>query len=67
MKIKHTFNTLPRNLSEMADWVICGNCNAEGIVTIGRDDCPNCGKESLAWMDEDNQELPINTEVYKTL
>jgi DnaJ-class molecular chaperone len=60
MTIQHTFKEHPSKTFTIADHVQCTNCEAKGLVTRGREDCPNCKSiGSLAWVDPDNPEVEI--------
>jgi hypothetical protein len=55
-----TFREIPDRLFTHADNVACTNCEARGLVTIGWEDCPNCGRlGTLSWVEEKCQEEAI--------
>jgi hypothetical protein len=55
-----TFREIPDHLFTHADNVACTNCEASGLVTIGREDCPNCGATgTLSWIEGKCQEEAI--------
>jgi len=55
-----TFREIPDRHFTHADNVACTNCEARGLVTIGWEDCPNCGRlGTLSWVEEKCQEEAI--------
>ena len=55
-----TFREIPDRHFTHADNVACTNCEDRGLVTIGREDCPNCGSlGTLSWVEGKCQEEAI--------
>lgn len=42
------------------DNVKCCNCDFKGLVDLGAEKCPKCGKEGcLSWIEGEEQEIEI--------
>ena len=39
------------------DFVVCCNCGKTMLADIGTENCPICGKETLEWADDEDEEV----------
>lgn len=46
--------------TELGDFISCCNCGKTMLVNIGTKKCPECDEKTLAWVDEDEQEVASN-------
>lgn len=44
------------HVEECGDFVTCSCCGKIMFVDCGTEECPECGKKSLSWVDKENQE-----------